>query len=181
MAWYDNVWGKIGDYARSKIRQLESFFARGLGPQQANHLVKESSALQDENKKGVMPHESLLLWREFNASRSTTLESLPTMRSQWLRQSMSQTTHFRSGFSYRYLLDFTYQVRDSVTGEIREVGNTLGFRRLTRWGKVLDTIEDRISKLHAASEEYENIYSVAGSEFVQDSVVIKGFYRTVVQ
>jgi len=92
---------------------------------------------------------------------------------------MAQPTHFRSGFDYRYLLDFEYQVRDSVTGEITTVANTLGFRRLERWGRITDRITDRIDKLKEASEEFENIYSVAGKTYVEDSVVIKGFYRTV--
>jgi hypothetical protein len=179
MAWYDGILDKISGYAREKLRQFESLFAKGLGPQQANHIVKEESALKEENRKGVQPWEALSLWREFNSGRTTSLESLPSGRSQWLRQSMAQPTHFRSGFDYRYLLDFEYQVRDSVTGEITTVANTLGFRRLERWGRITDRITDRIDKLKEASEEFENIYSVAGKTYVEDSVVIKGFYRTV--
>lgn len=181
MAWYDDIFSRLGEYARSKIRQFESLFSKGLGPQQANHYVKEASALKPENRQGVQPHEALNLWRAFNARRTTTLETLPTKRSQWLRQSMATETHFHSGFDYRYLLDFEFQVRNDVTGQIETVSNTLGFRRLERWGRIQDRMTDRINRLKEASEDIEDVYRVAGKTFVEGSLVVKGFYRTVMQ
>ena len=178
MAWYDNLLGRLSDYARSKITQLESFFAKGLGPQQANHFVKESSALKPENRKGVAPHEALQLWRAFNASRTDTLSALPTKRSQRLLKTMATPTTFKSGFNYRYLLDFEFQAVNRLTGETETFSNTLGIRRLDRWGKFLDLIQQRITNLSEASDEYENIYGLPGYDIIPGTVTIKGFYST---
>ena len=178
MAWYDTLLGRFSDYAQSKLRQLESLFAKGLGPQQANHIVKETSSIDPENRRGVAPWESLDAWRAFRGAQSDTTRALPTRRSDWLRASSATQTTFRSPFDYRYLIDFSYQVKNQVTGQLETVTNTLGFRRLQRWGKILDTIEDRIASLSNLEDEEAEEYGLQGRNYVPGTVTIRGFFRT---
>jgi len=176
----DGVLRKLSAYGRSKLNQLRSLFAKGLAPQAANHIVKETSSINPFHKKGVQPHEALAVWRDFKDRQTASLESLPTMRSKRLYQSMATQTDFSSGMDHRYLLDFQFDVINSVTGKRETVFNTLGFRRLERWGKIQDAMQQRIDGMISISEEeQESIYTPLGSQFVPDSIRVTGFFRTL--
>lgn len=127
-----------------------------------------------------MPHEALAVWRDFKDRQEQSLQSLPTMRSQRLYKSMATQTDFNSTMGHRYLIDFEFKVRNSITGQEETIYNTLGFRRLTRWGKVQDAIQERINAMIDISEEQqESIYTPLGSEYIPDSITISGFFRTI--
>jgi len=56
----------------------------------------------------------------------------------------------------------------------------LGFRRLERWGKIQDAMQQRIDGMISISEEeQESIYTPLGSQFVPDSIRVTGFFRTL--
>ncbi len=175
-----SIFDRLSRYAESKLGQLQALFGKGLGPQQANHIVKITSSINPFNQKGVQPFEALGLWKEFKERQTTTLESLPTMRSKRLMKSMATTTVFKSPLGHRYLMDFEFQVRNVVTGKIETIHNTLGFRRLERWGKVQDAMTDRINAMIAISEqEQESIYTPLGSDYIPETLVVTGFFRTL--
>ena len=93
---------------------------------------------------------------------------------------MAQETVFKSNMGHRYLMDFSFDVRNVVTGKIETVHNTLGFRRLERWGKIQDAMTDRIDAMIAIGEqEQESIYLPLGSDYIPDSLNVTGFFRTL--
>jgi len=95
-------------------------------------------------------------------------------------QSMATESVFKSNMGHRYLMDFSFQVRNAVSGKIETIHNTLGFRRLERWGKVLDAMTDRIDAMIAISEqEQESIYTPLGSDYIPDTLQVTGFFRTL--
>jgi len=176
----DGILRKLSDYGRSKLNQLRSLFAKGLGPQQANHVVKETSSINPFQRKGVQPHEALAIWRDFKTRKEESLASMPTMRSQRLYKSMATQTDFSSSMDHRYLIDFEFKVKNSVTGNIETVFNTLGFRRLERWGKIQDAMQKRVLDMIAISEEeQESIYTPLGSEYIDNTIKVTGFFRTL--
>ena len=179
MVDWTGVFSRLSDYAKSKFSQMQALFSKGLAPQAANHIIKETSALNPDEKKGVQPWEALAVWREFRSAAQQTLSNLPSMRSQWLRASLATPTTFSSPLDYRYLIDYEFQYINPRTGGIETVSNTIGFRRLQRWGGVLDMIENRIRSLADHPEGEEGSGGVpAGITIVDDSIVIKGFFRT---
>jgi hypothetical protein len=178
MAWYSGVLDRLQSYTREKLRQIEFLFSKGFGPQQMNHQLKEQSSLDPDRKRGIVPWDALNLYRAFRDEHSDKLSSLPTSRSEYLRTSMAQETTWLSPSDFRYLLDFEYKVKDANTGEISTVPLTYGFRRLERWGKVLDALENRIHAIADIPEEEGDPYNIEGREYVPGSIVIRGFYRT---
>lgn len=146
------LFDKLSDYARGKLRQFEQYLSKGLSPQIANHYVKESSSINEASKKGIMPHEALAIWREFNDNRKNSLSSIPSKKSDWIRASAFVPTDFRSPFGYKYLVDIKFKTYNSITNEWQTVGNTIGLYRTTTKGRLDQIIQDRISELQRVSE-----------------------------
>lgn len=178
MPWYDEIFERLSDYAKSKVRQLESLFSKGLAPQQANHIVKETSAILPENRRGLQPHEAYQLWNRFNQAREETIASLPSRRSDWLRAGAATPSHFNSPMGNRYLIDFSYDVEDISTGEITTVYYTYGLRRLGRWGSILNRLESRMLDLLDVAKEGDNYILLNSKKAVEGSLQVRGFYRT---
>lgn len=178
MAWYSTLIDTISDYSKSKLRQLESLFSKGLSPQQANHIIKQTSSIQEYDRRGLLPWEAYQLWVNFREARDASIESLPSRRSDRLYAYQAVPTHFVSPMQHRYLLDYSYTMRNPVTGELSIHNSTMGFRRLARWGSILNRIEERIGAMLEVSERGDNYLLLQKLEFVPGSVSVSGFFRT---
>lgn len=178
MSWFSSLIDGLSTYAKSKLRQLESLFAKGLAPQQANHYIKESSALDPSKRKGLLPWEAYQLWTEFHAAKEDSLVMLPEKRSERLYASSAVPTHFISPMGHRYLLDYSFIVIDPRTGEETVTTATMGFRRLQRWGSILDRLNERARAMVTVAEEGENYAILQLKTFKEGSISVTGFYRT---
>jgi len=173
-----DLYAGLTDYARSKLKQLYSLYARGLGPGQANHILKETSSPYPDKRKGIQPHEALQVWRTFKEARSQTVQALPLRRSDWFRGSNATPTDFNSPFGFKYLIDFDFQVINPLTNKPETVTNTIGLSRVARRGVIDDIIAQRMEDLQRATERNIEQYLPGGSQIVEGSAVITGFYRT---
>ena len=178
MAWFSGLIDGLSQYARSKIKQLESLFAKGLAPQQANHYVKESSAIDPSKRKGLLPWEAYQLWQGFHAAKEDSLVMLPEKRSERLYASTAVPTHFISPMGHRYLLDYSFIAIDPRTGEETVSYATMGFRRLARWGSILDRLNERAQAMVQVAEDGENYAVLQNKTFKEGSIHVTGFYRT---
>lgn len=178
MAWYTGIIESLSDYAKGKIRQLESLFTKGLAPQQANHIIKETSSLDPTERKGLLPWEAYQLWKGFKQSQETSISSLPSMRSQRLYAYQAVPTHFVSPMQHRYLIDYSYTMRNPVTGELTTHNSTMGFRRLARWGSILNRIEERITAMIEVADRGDNYLLLQKLEYSPGTIQVIGFYRT---
>jgi len=181
MAWYSGLFDRIQSYTREKLKQIEFLFSKGLSPSQMNHQLREQSSIDPDRKRGIVPWDALSLWRAFRSEHAERMSVFPTRRSDYLRASMAQETTWLSKWDYRYLLDFKYDVRDPQTGTISTVSLTYGFRRLERWGRILDALERRIKSIADIPEEMEDPYNIQGREYVPGTIRVTGFFRTINQ
>jgi len=179
MAWYSSLFDKLQSYTIEKLRQIEFLFSKGLSPSAMNHQLREQSAIDPDRKRGIVPWDALNLWRAFRSEHRESIGSLPSRRSDYLRAYMAQETKWSSNFGYRYLMDFSYTVRDPLTGATNEVSLTYGFRRLVRWGKILDALQSRIHEIEEIPSSEGDPYNIQGREFVPGSIRVTGFYRTI--
>lgn len=178
MAWYSSLIDTISDYAKSKLRQLESLFTKGLAPQQANHIIKQTSSIQEYDRRGLLPWEAYQLWAQFKEARDESITSLPSMRSERLYAYQAVPTHFLSPMQHRYLLDYSYTMKNPVTGELSTHNSTMGFRRLARWGSILNRMEERITAMVEVAERGDNYLLLQKLEYVPGSISVTGFFRT---
>lgn len=179
MVWYSGLFERLQSYTIEKLKQIEFLFSKGLSPSAMNHQLREQSSTDPYLKRGIVPWDALALWKAFRAEHRESIGSLPTRRSDWLRAYMAQETKWSSNFGYRYLMDFSYTVRDPSTGALSEVSLTYGFRRLVRWGKLLDALQSRIEAIENIPESEGDPYSLEGRMFVPGSIRVTGFYRTI--
>lgn len=168
---------KLSEYARGKLRQFEQFLSKGLSPQMANHYIKESSSINETTKKGLQPHEALMIWREFNESRKNSLSSIPTKKSDWIRASSFTPSDFRSPFGYKYLVDIKFKTYNAITNEWQTVGNTIGLYRTTTKGALDKIINERIEALLGASQSGVEQYLPENGIPDLSTVEITGMYR----
>ena len=176
MAWYDQVWDKLQDYTKDKIRQLENLYSKGLSPQKANHQIKLQSAINEEDRRGIVPWDALNLCKIFKRNKDQSMASLPTRRSQRLTTLMAAPTTLRGSSKFRYLLNYSFDIEDSLTGERITKTLSMGLSRLDRWGKVLDRIEEGINTMQNIPKKEGDPYEWFGKQYVSGSVVITGFY-----
>lgn len=173
------LYDRISDYARGKLRQFETYLAKGLSPQIANHYVKEQSSYDDAKKRGLQPWEAYQIWKEFNASKQNSLSQIPTKKSDWIRASSFTQSEFRSPFGYKYLIEIKFRAYNQLTNEWTTTGNTIGLYRTITKGKLDEIIQHRMEELIRASDSMESPYIPQGYLPDMDSIQIVGLYRTM--
>lgn len=172
-------------YERSKRAHFEALLSKGVGPAQANRLVKELSSINPENRKGIRPAIANRWAKEFQRKRQTTLTSLPKQIGGRITASMATPSEFKSpaAVGHRYLVDFRFKAINPETGLQTTFYNTLGFQKLSfrgirvqTKGQLLNVLKQRIKDLHNIAERY---YPTGFIEPDLDSIDITGFYRTL--
>lgn len=159
-----------------KIPEIQAYASKGWGADRIFKRLRELEGFRP-GQRATVPRSFI---RRIVAPFRTAMEALrswlPSRRSDRLKTDMAVPTEFRSPLGNRYLLEFKFEARNTATGEIKTITNTIGFRRLERAGVFFDIAKARA--LEFAGDPNER-YLPINFEVDLDSVRLTNLFRTL--
>lgn len=169
------VFSAIVSSASKFIAQIQQLASKGVGADRIFRIVREFAKIPDGARSPMPRSQVRTVVKEFKQRVAASRASLPLKRSERLKVSMGVETQFRSPLNFRYLLEFDFKIRNSVTGQIKTFRNTIGFRRLDRMGVFMDIARQRVETFNF---EEDNLYLPLGFEGLPDTISFVALFRT---
>lgn len=159
---------RINKREQSLMPQYANYISSGLGPAQANRLIKE------QHGKGIRPAVANRYAKQFSAGRNRSVEAFDLMGRRTMTENQIGTTYVGYGTRFKYQYRFNYYVRDRDTQELLVGTQTIGADRLYSPNYIKRVIKDRLLAMQL-SEDEKYLMSVNGQ--ISQHFDIQGVYR----
>jgi hypothetical protein len=154
---------------KKKLPQYQALISKGVSPGKANKIIKAFTG------KGLRPHIANRYGSNYLREQRAQESQIQSTAKPRLRVADALQRDFISRSNNRFLVDVEFQARDSLTGEMRTVRNTIGLRDGRQLSGIENIIQNRLDQLEA---EDRDDYLRSFMSVDRSSVKIVNFFRT---